>query len=121
MKVLLIAAAGAGGAAARYGISVAVGTRTFPWSTLAINLSGSFVLGLLAKLALDRDWSAAVTLPATVGFLGAFTTFSTFSVETHSLVRDGRAGAAAVYIGVSVVGGVLAAAAGYATALAAGT
>ena len=120
MKVLLIAVAGAAGTLARYGIGVAVGTRTFPWSTLAINITGSFVLGVLAKLAIDRDWSATTTLPLTVGFLGAFTTFSTFSVETHALLRDGRATAAATYVGVSLIGGVTAAVAGYATAVAAG-
>ena len=120
MKVVLIAFAGAAGAAARYGVGVAVGTRTFPWATLAINLGGSLVLGVLTKLAIDRAWTATTTLPLTVGFLGAFTTYSTFSVETHTLLRDGHLGSAAAYVGASVIGGVLAAALGYAVAVAAG-
>lgn len=118
MRVALIAVAGAVGAAARYGVGVSVGVRSFPWSTLAINLCGSFALGVLVKVASDRSWSDTVTLPMTVGFLGAFTTFSTFSVETHTLVREGRAGAAAAYLALSVGGGVLAAAVGYAVSAA---
>ena len=114
--MLLIAIAGAAGASARYGIGVAVGARSFPWSTLAINLIGSFALGLLAKVSLERDWTATQTLPLTVGFLGAFTTFSTFSVEAHTMLRDGRTLEAAAYVGLSVVGGLLAATAGYALA-----
>jgi CrcB protein len=116
LTVLLIAIAGAAGATARYGIGVAVGARSFPWSTLAINLVGSFLLGLLAKESIERGWSDTRTLPLTVGFLGAFTTFSTFSVETHTMLRDGRTFDAAAYLGLSVVGGLLAAAAGYAVA-----
>jgi CrcB protein len=56
-------------------------------------------------------------LAITVGFLGAFTTFSTFSVETFALLRDGRVSSAVTYVGASVVGGVLAAALGYAAAV----
>ncbi len=60
-----------------------MGPRSFPWATLAINLLGSFLLGVLAKLAADGGWPDKTTLPLGVGFLGAFTTFSTFSVETQ--------------------------------------
>lgn len=116
VKLLLIALAGSAGAAARYGVGVAAGDRSFPWSTLVINLAGSFALGLLVKLSIDHDWSATRTLPLTVGFLGAFTTFSTFSVETQTMLREGRSGSAAWYIAASVLGGIVAAAVGYAGA-----
>jgi CrcB protein len=112
VRILLIAAAGAVGALIRYGISVAVGVRTFPWTTLGINVVGSFLLGLLLHRAPGR-LSDDVRIALGVGLLGAFTTFSTFSNETVALLRDGRAGAAALYVSASIVGGLLAAAIGY--------
>ena len=113
MKVVLVGIAGAAGALARYGIGLAVGGRSFPWSTLGINLSGSFVLGFVLAFGLERGWSETTTVPLAIGFLGAYTTFSTFSYETFTLARTDRAMLAAVYVAVSVVGGVLAAFAGY--------
>lgn len=113
MKVVLVGIAGAAGALARYGIGLAVGGRSFPWSTLGINLSGSFVLGFVLAFGLERGWSETTTVPLAIGFLGAYTTFSTFSYETFTLARTDRAMLAAVYVAVSVVGGVLAAFVGY--------
>ena len=113
MKNALVALAGAAGALARYQVTLSVGVRSFPWSTLGINLAGSFLLGLVLKAGIDRGWPETTMLPLGMGFLGAFTTFSTFSAETHVLLRDGRAGTAAIYVAASVLGGVLAAAAGY--------
>jgi CrcB protein len=116
VKVALIALAGAVGALCRYGIGTAVGVRTFPWATLGINVAGSFALGLLLHAALLRHWPDTTVIPLAVGFLGAFTTFSTFSFETAELLRDDRAGTAAAYVGLSVGLGLLAAATGYVTA-----
>lgn len=116
MKVLLIGVAGAGGALARYGIGIAVGNRSFPWATLGINLTGSFLLGLVLALGLERGWSEATTLPIAIGFLGAYTTFSTFSYETFALARSDRAALAGLYVVISMIGGVLAAYAGYSLA-----
>jgi len=116
VKVALIAIAGAVGALSRYWLGVAVGVRSFPWTTVAINLAGSFALGVLLRLSDLRDWPDTTTVPLAVGFLGAFTTFSTFSYETHTLLRSDRAGAALGYVLLSVLGGVLAAATGYASA-----
>jgi len=113
VTALCIALAGSAGALARYGIGSAVGTRSFPWATLGINLVGSFLLGLLLKTGADRHWSPELTKGLGVGFLGAFTTFSTFSVETQTMLREDRVATAVTYVAVSVVGGVLAAAAGY--------
>ena len=119
MKVLLVGVAGAAGVLGRYGIGVAVGTRSFPWSTLGINLLGSFLLGLLLTAGIERDWSDSTTAPLGIGLLGGFTTFSTFSYEAQTMLRDDRPGAAAAYVAASMIGGVLAAAGGYLAARAA--
>ena len=116
MTTVLVVVFGALGALARYEVGRAVGVASIPWVTLGINLSGSFLLGLLLTLGLQRQWPATTVVPVTVGFLGAYTTFSTFSYETFALVRDDRITAALAYAASSVVGGVVAAAAGYATA-----
>jgi CrcB protein len=116
VQVVLIAIAGAAGALSRYGISSAVGGRSFPWATAGINLVGSFALGLVLHLAQRRGWPDELTLPVAVGFLGAFTTFSTFSVETFDLLRTDQTVQAALYVGLSVGGGLAAAALGYAAA-----
>lgn len=113
MTVVLIGVAGASGALARYGIGQAVGTRSFPWATLGINVAGSFLLGVLLKLAADRGWPDSTSLPLGVGFLGAFTTFSTLSVETQTMLRTDRLTAALAYVALSVAGGIAAAALGY--------
>ena len=113
MKILLIAVAGAAGALTRYGISTAIGVRSFPWATLAINLTGSFILGVLLTASIQRGWPENTVIPLSVGFLGAYTTFSTFSYETFTLGRADRFVSAALYVAVSVTGGLLAACAGY--------
>ena len=113
MKVVLVGIAGAAGALARYGVSIAIGGRSFPWSTLGINITGSFLLGFLLAFGIERGWSETTTVPLAVGFLGAYTTFSTFSYETFTLARTDRALLAAIYVAVSVIGGVFAAFAGY--------
>ena len=116
MKVALIAAAGAAGALSRLRPRRGCRRSLFPWATLGINLTGSFLLGFILAYGFDRGWSETTLLPISIGFLGAYTTFSTFSYETFTLMRTDRAPAALLYVTASVVGGVLAAAAGYATA-----
>jgi len=113
VRAVLVAVAGAAGALVRYGIASAVGSRGFPWATLAINVSGSFLLGLVLTVAQGRGWSPNLTTPVAVGFLGAYTTFSTFAWEGLDLGRDDRLGVAALYVAASVVLGLLAAAAGW--------
>ncbi|MBK1644595.1 camphor resistance protein CrcB [Thiocapsa imhoffii] len=93
MQIIVIAAGGALGALARYGMSNAVYAvlgRGFPWGTLAVNVLGSFLMGLLFVLFLERfnlapEWRSAIL----IGVLGAFTTFSTFSIETLNLLEQG--------------------------------
>ena len=111
---LLVALGGAAGALARYAIGVRLGARSFPWATLAVNLSGCFLLGLVLGGLGPARWSASTTTAVAVGVLGAYTTFSTFGFETLALLRTDRFAAAAAYVGLSVVGGLAAAAAGYA-------
>jgi CrcB protein len=78
---------------------------------LAVNVAGSFAAGLLLEMGTTR-LSKRVATAVTVGFLGAFTTYSTFSAQSLTLVRDGRAGAAVTYVGASLVLGLGAALAG---------
>jgi fluoride exporter len=120
VRAALVAVAASVGALIRYGIAITVGVRSFPWPTLAINVAGSFALGVVLTLAIERRWSDTVTVPLAIGFLGTFTTFSTFSYETFALLRDERFTAAGGYLGASLLGGVLAAGAGYAAARAIG-
>ena len=87
---LLIALAGGLGAATRYGIGEAFRPSRYPWATTAINITGSFLLGLLVGSSLSNDWQSI----AGVGFLGGYTTFSTASYETAKLTEEGRYGAA---------------------------
>jgi CrcB protein len=106
-----IALGGALGAPARYGVAqlIHVAPGSFPWATFWTNVSGSFVLGLVASVILRRFPSSRYLRPfAAVGFLGAYTTYSTFAVETDLLVKGGHATIALAYTGLSLVAGLLA-------------
>ena len=87
------AVGGAFGAVARFAIDGWVSERTgglFPWGTLVINLSGAFLLGLLATLAIDRAVLSPDIRPiAMIGFLGAYTTFSTWMLDCWRLMQEG--------------------------------
>ena len=93
MRVALIAIFGAIGTLARYGLQGVVQIRlgsTFPYGTLLVNLTGCFLLGLIGQFTMNRmvispDWRVAIA----VGFFGGYTTFSSFSLQTLDLVRDG--------------------------------
>jgi len=118
VNLLLIALGGAGGAVARYVVDGLVTDRTgagFPWGTLVINATGSFVLGLLFALAVEADvLPADIRGPLMIGFLGAYTTFSTWMLETWRLVEGGAISLAAVNVVGSAAVGVVAIVAGLA-------
>ncbi len=119
VALLAVAVGGALGTIARYAISRAVPpvAASIPWSIFAVNISGSFVLGFVFQLVLERWPTNEYIRPfVAVGFIGAFTTFSTVMVDTDLLVRDGNAVTAAVYVVGSVIAGVVAAFTGIAIA-----
>jgi len=106
--VVAVALGGALGASARYALSerFPAATRSFPWATFCINVSGSFVLGLVLTFVLERWPPTRYVRPfVAIGVLGAYTTFSTFSVETDLLIRNGHAMVGLVYVLASLVAG----------------
>lgn len=103
-----IALGGALGAPARYGVAQLIhgSPETFPWATFWTNISGSFALGLFLALVLERFPPSRYLRPfVATGFLGAYTTYSTFAVETVLLAKDGHPGLALTYSAASLVGG----------------
>jgi CrcB protein len=122
--VALVAAGGVLGAPARYAISQALpdSGRAFPTATFITNLTGALVLGALleglARLGPDEGWRRSARLLVGTGMCGAYTTYSTFTVESDQLLRAHRVGLAAVYAVGSVVLGLFAT--GLGIALAAG-
>lgn len=120
MKWVALLAGGGIGASLRYALSIWVDQRlvaSFPWGTLLVNFVGSFLIGLLVS-GLDQRGltSPALRLFLITGVLGAFTTFSTFSLETVRLIDAGRLSMAAANMAGSVLVCLLAAIAGIALA-----
>ncbi len=107
MQAISIAAGGALGALLRFWVSTAIYARLgrdFPWGTLGVNVIGSFVMGVLAIVLVERLVSPPeVRAFVLIGFLGAFTTFSTFSLETFHLLEQGDALPALVNVVASVL------------------
>jgi CrcB protein len=118
VPIIEIAIGGAAGAVARYLVDGWVSERTggsFPIGTLVVNLSGTFLLGILATLALERSVLSSAIRPAVlIGFVGAYTTFSTWMLESWRLAEQGALLGAVVNIGGSVVLGLVALGAGIA-------
>ncbi len=112
MNYLLIGVGGFVGAITRYVLAVWIGQRwgrSFPLGTFAINVSGSFLIGLLMPLLTERfianpQWRLLLV----VGFLGAYTTFSTFEYETGALLKDGEWLYAGMNVVLSVIAGFVA-------------
>ena len=124
LKILLVGLAGLAGTLCRYWLSGAVARRygeAFPTGTLAVNLLGCFAAGLLFHLMQERAaFSETARAAVFVGLLGGFTTFSSYGLQTFELLREGRAGAAALNVAASNLLGVLMVFAGYGLAKLAG-
>lgn len=121
--LLAVALGGALGASARYlaaGWVQDVTGSLFPWGTMAVNLAGSLILGFGLVWLQSTVTSTEVRALVTIGFLGSFTTFSTFSYETVAMLRDGQwlraggyslgslaLGLAAVALGAALASGIL--------------
>jgi CrcB protein len=111
LRILLLIVFGAAGTLARYSLQGLVHQRSdssFPTGTLTVNLIGCLLLGGVAQFSLNHlsvppDWRVALT----VGFFGAFTTFSSFGWETVHMLDDGEWSRATTYVLTSVIGGIL--------------
>jgi CrcB protein len=119
IDAVLVAAGAALGTPARFFLSGVIDRRfgeTFPWGTLVVNVSGCVAMGLLAAWMRRHGLGAGSTIWifAAVGFLGSYTTVSSFALQAQNLVRGGERRAAAAYVGLSVVLCLLAVAAGHA-------
>lgn len=110
LQIFLLIVFGIAGTLARYGLQGVVQHRTgsgFPSGTLVVNLAGCFFLGAVGQFALNHisvppEWRVGLT----IGFFGAFTTFSSFSWETVHMLEDGDWLRAGLYVGASVIGGI---------------
>jgi CrcB protein len=120
LRLLLIGLAGLLGTLARYALSGFIARRfgeTFPTGTLVVNIVGCFLVGFLFYLMQERFLVNDIVRTAImIGFLGGFTTFSSFGLQTFTLLRDGEMGLATMNVLVSNVAGLLTVWAGYSLA-----
>ncbi len=110
-ELLAVAGGGALGALARYGVArwaLAQIGGPFPWGTWIANVVGCLLLGFFMEFTIDHPgWSPAARLTVATGFLGAFTTFSTFSYQTVQSALDGQTGVALANVAANLVVGLL--------------
>ncbi len=116
--ILFVAFGGAVGAVSRLTVTQLLGQwfgRGYPWGTLAVNVLGSFIIGFLVGLwsQAEQGPSSALRAAIIVGFLGAFTTMSSFSLDSWELLRSGDWFKAFSYMGVTLLGSLLAVALGF--------
>lgn len=109
-RILAIGIGGAFGAVARYGLNIlfAKSFSPFPFATFFINVTGSFLIGFLLTVFSEKiDVNENLRLAIIVGFLGAYTTFSTFEFETYTLVREKQLAMAMLYVSMSFALGLI--------------
>lgn len=106
-RVAVVALGGIVGATARWATQVHIGTRTFPWELVIVNIVGSFVLGMVAFRVTTgaREW---LRLGVGVGFCGGLTTFSSFAVDTAEMLGDQRWSASTSFLTLTTAGAVIA-------------
>ena len=118
MDFLWVGLGGFCGAIARYAVGLLIIERlgtAFPWHTLIVNLTGSFLIGVIMAMLLDRSMlESTLRLLLVVGFLGGYTTFSSYTYEAISLIERGAWTPALAYLLASNVLGLLATAGGIA-------
>jgi CrcB protein len=106
---LFIGLGGALGSMSRYGIDLLIGAKSFPLSTLLINITGSFIIGLVIAVSLKNEsFSNNWKLFLATGLCGGFTTFSAFSVENLLMFQNGKFVEAVLYILCSILSGIAA-------------
>ena len=115
MTVLWVFLGGGLGSVARFLIgqwsAIAFGIG-FPYGTLIVNLAGCFALGMVVQLAIAGSWHGDVRTALAAGFLGGFTTYSSFNQETLGLFASGATGAAVLNVAITLAGGLAAGALG---------
>ena len=107
-RLFWICLAGAAGTAARYLVGLWATRRLgpgFPYGTLIVNLVGCFLIAVVMNVAAAKSWPETMRLAVTVGFLGGFTTYSSFNYETTSLAGSGAVGLASMYLLLTLFGG----------------
>lgn len=113
-NLLLVGLGGGIGSILRYAVSLVIGTKYFPYPTLAVNIIGCFVIGVVFAFSIrDEAFLNSWKLFLASGICGGFTTFSAFSLENMGLLQSGKIGLALTYIGLSIVLGILATFGGY--------
>jgi CrcB protein len=113
MRYVMIALGGALGALARYQVAALIQSRMpvfmfFPWGTFVVNISGCFVMGIVATALIDHTANPNLWFLIPVGFIGAYTTFSTFELETFRALADGAWVTGSSYVLGSLVAGYIA-------------
>ena len=106
-NILLVALGGAIGSVCRYLLS-GMNAASWPWGTFVVNILGSLIIGLLVGLISKGVFSPEMKLLLVTGFCGGFTTFSTFANESFGMMKAGDVLMTAIYIGASIVVGILA-------------
>ncbi|MGE0129548.1 MAG: fluoride efflux transporter CrcB [Blastocatellales bacterium] len=116
LKIILVLLGGAVGTGGRYLVSLLVYSLVerpnFPYATLIVNITGSFAIGFLSYLFDAKNVAAELRAALLVGVLGGYTTFSSFSMETLNLIRDGGWGPGLLYSVGSLIAGLIAVALG---------
>ncbi|MEO7306423.1 MAG: fluoride efflux transporter CrcB [Ferruginibacter sp.] len=113
-NLLLVGLGGGLGSTLRYTTGLLINSKYFPYATLAINIIGSFIIGIVFAMSIKEEGlSNQWKLLLATGICGGFTTFSAFSLENMELLQSGKTGMAVIYIVLSIVLGILAAFLGY--------